>query len=270
MLLDAAATSVPTAAQTLSCARIDEGDSMRRKDLLALRILGLASATAAAGTAFTHHAGAAAPPQTPMPSASSFTARVNNQWFPLRPGTRYLYSGVKNGEPSRDVVTVTHQTKTIVGVTCVAVHDQLYLRGRLEERTTDWYSQDRKGDVWYFGENTAELDRHGHVTNTSGSWRAGIDGAKPGIYMPATPHVGQSGLQEYYKGQAEDHFKVVSLFGTVVGSKTRAGLLTEEWTPLEPRVLDHKMYVRGIGTVLEQTEQGGNERNELVSVTSGG
>jgi hypothetical protein len=202
-----------------------------------------------------------------MPPASNFSARVDNQWFPLLPGTRYVYTGVKNGNTSRDVVTVTHQTKTIVGVPCVAVHDRLYLRGRLEERTTDWYSQDSKGNVWYFGENTAERDKQGHITNTSGTWRAGVGGAQPGIYMPAHPRVGQSGLQEYYKGQAEDHFKVVSLFGTVAGSESREGLLTEEWSPLEPGVLDHKMYVRGIGTVLEQTEKGGNERNELVSVT---
>jgi hypothetical protein len=226
-----------------------------------------AIATAAAGTSFAHPARATASAQTQLPPASSFSARVDNQWFPLQPGTRYRYTGVKDGEPSRDVVTVTHQTKTIIGVPCAAVHDQLYLRGRLEERTTDWYSQDSNGNVWYFGENTAELDTHGHVTTTSGTWRAGVAGAKPGIYMPAHPRVGQSGLQEYYKGQAEDHFKVVTLFGTVAGPKTTDGLLTEEWSPLEPGVLDHKLYVRGIGTVLEQTEKGGNERNELVSVT---
>jgi len=203
----------------------------------------------------------------PRPPSSSFSAHVDNPWFPLEPGTRYLYTGVKDGIPSRDIVTVTQRTRTIDGVPCVAVHDRLYLRGRLEERTTDWYSQDSKGNVWYFGENTAELDRHGHVTNTSGTWRTGVDGAKAGIYMPAHPRVGQSSLQEYYRGQAQDHFKVVSLFSTLVGGKKTTGLLTQEWTPLEPGVLDHKMYVRGIGTVLEQTEKGGNERNELVSVT---
>ena len=242
---------------------------MQKKTLVSLCALAVTGAVVGAGAAFAHHTRAAAPTGTPMPPASSFSAHVDNPWFPLRPGTRYRYTGVKDGIPSRDIVTVTHETRTITGVPCVAVHDRLYLRGGLEERTTDWYSQDAKGNVWYFGENTAELDRQSNFTNTSGTWRAGVDGAKAGIYMPAIPHVGQSGLQEYYKGQAEDHFKVVSLFGTVVGWKTRTGLLTEEWTPLEPRVLDHKMYVRGIGTVLEQTEKGGNERNELVSITSG-
>jgi len=196
------------------------------------------------------------------PPASSFSGHVDNQWFPLKPGTRWVYTGVKDGKRSRDVVTVLRRTKTIDAVSCVAVRDRLYLRGRLEERTTDWYSQDAQGNVWYFGENTAELDRHGHVTSTEGTWRTGVHGAKAGIYMPAHPRVGQSGRQEFYKGHAEDHFKVVAVLGKKM-------VLTQEWTPLEPGVLDHKFYVRGIGTVLEQTEKGGDERNELVSVTGG-
>src|SRR6266516_8143536 len=146
---------------------------------------------------------------------TGFTARVDNPWYPLKPGSVYVYRGVKDGEPSREVMTVTHRTKTIDGAPCVVVSDLLYLRGRLEERTTDLYTQDSKGNVWYFGENTAELDRQGHVKNRSGSWRAGVNGAKPGIFMFARPRVGQSARQEYYKGQAEDHFQVLRLNATV-------------------------------------------------------
>src|SRR5580765_296662 len=198
---------------------------------------------------------------------SEFSACVDNPWFPLKPGTVLTYQGVKDGEPSREVLTVTHRTKRIDGVPVVVVSDKLYLRGRLEERTTDWYSQDKRGNVWYFGEDTAELDRNGRVTSTEGSWRSGRDGARAGIFMPAHPRVGQSFRQEFYKGQAEDHFKVLSLHAAVMvpyGS-SRNVLLTREWTPLEPSVIDHKYYVRGIGTVLEQTVKGGDERNELVS-----
>jgi hypothetical protein len=149
----------------------------------------------------------------------------------------------------------------------VVVSDLLYLRGRLEERTTDFYTQDAKGNVWYFGENTAELDRHGRVKNTSGSWRAGVDGAKPGIFMFAHPRAGQTARQEYYKGQAEDHFQVLRLNVRVrvPFASSRHALLTKEWTPLEPGVIDRKYYVRGIGTVLEKTLKGPLERNELVS-----
>ena len=201
------------------------------------------------------------------PPASDFSARIDNQWFPLKPGTRYVYVGVKDGKPSRDIVTVTHRTKTIAGVPCVVVEDRLYLRGHLGERTTDWYSQDSHGNVWYFGENTAELDTRGHVTSTEGTWLAGVHGAHAGIYMPAHPRVGQTGRQEYYKGQAEDHFKVIGLFGAVTAPGTKNALLTQESTPLEPGTIDHKLYVRGVGTVLEQSQKGGDERNELISLT---
>ena len=150
-------------------------------------------------------------------------------------------------------------------------HREAGIRGRLSERTTDWYTQDRQGNVWYFGEDTAVLDASGHVTSREGSWRAGVGTAKPGIYMPAHPTPGQSGRQEYLKGQAQDHFQVLSLRAAVAvpyTSSTRA-LLTKEWTPLEPGVLDHKLYLRGVGTALEQSVKGGTERLELVSVRHG-
>jgi hypothetical protein len=204
---------------------------------------------------------------TTTATRTDFTANVANPWFPLRPGSVYRYRGVKDGEPSKEVMTVTHRTKTIDGATCVVVSDLLYIRGKLEERTEDYYTQDAKGNVWYFGEKTAELDEHGNVKNTSGSWMAGVDGAKPGIFMFVHPRPGDSARQEYLKGEAEDHFQVVAIgvTATVPFKAFRGAMLTKEWTPLEPDVIDHKFYARGIGTVLEQTVKGGDERNELVS-----
>jgi hypothetical protein len=196
-----------------------------------------------------------------------FTARVDNPWFPLKPGTRYEYVGIKDGRPSRDVVVVTHRVRTIEGAPCVAVSDRLYVEGKIHERTTDWYTQDRQGNVWYFGEDTAELDRNGRVTSKEGTWLAGTDGAEPGVYMPAHPRVGQSGRQEYYKGHAEDHFRIAAVIRSASGASV--SVLTEETTPLEPGVVDHKLYVRGVGTVTELTVKGGSERNQLISVTHG-
>jgi hypothetical protein len=207
----------------------------------------------------------------PRAKRAGFTANVTNPWFPLRPGSVYRYRGIKDGEPSREVMTVTRKTKTIDGAACVVVSDLLYIRGKLEERTSDYYTQDAQGNVWYFGEQTAELDANGKVKSTSGTWTAGVDGAKPGIFMFAHPSPGRSARQEYLKGEAEDHFKVVSIGVTAtVPLKTFHGaMLTKEWTPLEPGVIDHKYYVRGIGTVLEQTVKGGDERNELVDFRRG-
>ena len=136
-------------------------------------------------------------------------------WFPLVPGTTYVYRGVKDGEPTRDVVHVTSRMRTIDGVRCVAVTDRLYASGRLAERTTDWYAQDRSGTVWYFGEDTAELDRAGRVTSREGSWLAGEDGARAGVFMPARPRVGQAFRQELLKGHAEDRFRVIGVHASV-------------------------------------------------------
>jgi hypothetical protein len=197
-----------------------------------------------------------------------FVSGVNNPWFPLTPGTTLRYKGEKDGKPAIDVFEVTHRTKTIQGVTTTVIHDQLLLGGKLEEVTTDWYAQDRKGNVWYFGEATKTLDAHGRVTSTEGSWEAGVRGARPGVFVPGDSHVGQTGQQEFFKGEAEDHFTVLSLNASVrvpYVSSDRA-LKTKEFTPLEPKVLDNKYYVLGIGTVLEVAIKGPVERLELISV----
>src|SRR5438067_3760407 len=149
----------------------------------------------------------------PVAGATSpgFSAHVDNPWFPLKPGTTYVYVGSKDGQSSRDVMTVTHRTAMIDGVPCVVIADRLYLGGRLHERTTDWYTQDAHGNVWYYGESTAELDARGRVTSRSGSWRAGVNGAVPGIFMPAHPKIGESGRQGDFRGGAEDHLQVLGM-----------------------------------------------------------
>jgi len=229
-----------------------------------IALLGVLAVICGCGTSNSKHAAG-------HPANVRYVAGVDNPWYPLEPGTTLIYRGVKDGKPSRDVLTVEHATKVIDGVRCQVVKDLLYLRGKLEERTTDWYAQDTKGNVWYFGEETAELDPHGRVKNISGTWKAGVNGARAGIYFPVNPRAGQGGRQEYYKGQAEDHYRVRSVTAHVrtPGASSAQAVLTEEWTPLEPGVLDHKYYVRGIGTVLEQTVKGGDERNTLVAVRRG-
>jgi hypothetical protein len=175
---------------------------------------------------------------------------------------------MKDGKRAVDTFEVGHETMVIAGVTCVVIHDSLKLDGVLEERTSDYYGQDRAGNVWYFGEDTDELDAKGNVTTTEGSWHAGVDGAMPGIYMSADPAVGQSFAQEFYEGHAEDHFRVKALAVHVkvpFGSYADA-LLTEEWTPLEPDVLDNKYYVRGIGQVREVAVKGDPEELSLARI----
>ena len=205
---------------------------------------------------------------TPALDPANFVATVDNPWFPLIAGTRFRYSGTKDGDPAADVFEVTGRTKLIQGITATVIHDTLTLDGRKAEETDDWYAQDRDGTVWYLGEDTREFDEAGNVESTEGSWQAGVDGATAGIYMPADPQVGQSFQQEFYAGHAEDHFVVLLRTGRVrvpYGS-FRNVLVTAEWTPLEPNVLGQKFYVRGIGQVMERDVVGGSERMELVGL----
>ena len=150
------------------------------------------------------------------------------------------------------------------------VEDRLYLNNVLAERTSDYYAQDRCGNVWYFGEDTAELDRHGQVISTEGTWHAGVDGAQPGVFMQAHPQVGRRFRQEWSQGQAEDTFKLIdrSTAVTVPYGSFRHSLRTEETNALEPNVVDNKYYVKGIGEVAELSVKGPREALELVEIIS--
>jgi hypothetical protein len=204
----------------------------------------------------------------PTIEPSRFTARVDNPWFPLRPGTTYIYGGSEDGDSLVDVVTPSHRTRVIDGVPTRVVNDRLLTNGVLSERTTDYYAQDACGNVWYFGEDTAELDEHGHVTSTDGTWHAGVRGAQPGVFMQRHPKLGRMFRQEWSAGVAEDQFRGAAKHVTVrVPYGTfHTALRTYETTALEPGVLDTKIYVRGIGEVVERTLKGGTENLVLVSV----
>jgi hypothetical protein len=139
------------------------------------------------------------------------------------------------------------------------------LDGALIEDTVDWYAQDQQGNVWYFGEDTKEYE-HGRAVSDHGSWEAGFKGAQPGIVMEASPQVGDRYRQEYFEGEAEDMAKVIAVDATATvpaGSYTDV-VKTKDFTPLEPKLREHKYYARGVGVVLEVTFRGGSERAELV------
>lgn len=211
---------------------------------------------------------AAAPdePYLPAIDPSKFTNIVDNEFFPLTPGTKTVFEETVGGQEHTEV-TVLNETKVVLGVTCVTVRDTVSLGGVVIEDTYDWYAQDDRGNVWYFGEDSKGY-KNGAVISTSGSWEAGVDGAMPGIVMLAHPLIGLSYRQEYYKGEAEDMARVVSINESAVveyGSLHDL-LMTSEWTPLEPGLVEHKYYAAGIGVVLERTVKGGSERVELAQV----
>ena len=200
---------------------------------------------------------------------ADFSADVTNPWFPQEPGTRWTYrETTEDGEVVRVVVTATAATREIAnGVTARVVRDTVTLDGEIIEDTLDWYAQDEDGTVWYLGEDTAEFE-DGEITTREGSFEAGVDGAQAGVIMPASPEVGMSYRQEYYEGEAEDNGEVLALGEqAVVPAGDYDGLVkTADTTPLEPDVLEHKYYARGVGLVLTVDREAGG-REELLSVT---
>jgi len=198
---------------------------------------------------------------------NAFTTEIDNPYWPIARGSRWLYRETDDSGAKRRVdVVVTNQTKRILGIDAVVVHDKVTESGALVEDTYDWYAQDADGNVWYLGEDTKEYE-NGTVATTEGSWQAGVDGAQPGIVVPADPEPGMSYREEYYAGEAEDAARVLSLdekvevpYGFFEGA-----LMTQNVTALEPKVAEHKFYAKGIGPVREITISGGSDETELVS-----
>ena len=199
--------------------------------------------------------------------AGRFTTKVDNPYLPMKPGNRWVYRETNvDGTRQRSVVRVLSRTRRIAnGVEARVVHDRVTERGALVEDTFDWYAQDRRGNVWYMGEATKEYE-NGRIASTEGSWEAGVDGARAGIAMPARPRPGMQYREEYYRGHAEDEARVLSRDdqAEVPAGRYRNALLTKEWTPLEPRMLEYKLYARGVGVVLALGVSGDRSREELI------
>jgi hypothetical protein len=203
----------------------------------------------------------------PVIKPENFVARIDNNYSPMKPGTKYIYRGATEDGIERNEVSITHQTKTILGVVCTIVEDKVWLNEQLVESTLDWYAQDKDGNVWYFGEDSKEY-KNGNVVSTEGSWEAGVDGAKPGIIMKANPQVGDSYRQEYLFNEAEDMAEVLGLNESAnvpYGTFTNC-LKTKDWSPLETDVIENKYYLPGIGFVMSKTVKGDMDTVELVDI----
>jgi len=199
---------------------------------------------------------------------SEFTATSDHPYFPLEPGRQWTYRELdESGSEVTVVVTVSSETRTIAnGVEASVVRDSVTEDGALIEDTLDWYAQDADGNVWYLGEDTAEFE-DGELTTRAGSFEAGVDGALPGIIMPADPTVGMSYRQEYYRGEAEDNGEVLA-----VGQQSDVPVghfddvvVTADTITIEPDVLEFKLYAPGVGMVAALGISGGGGREELVS-----
>ena len=227
--------------------------SLVRLSLLVVLAAGVACITLAFGKE----------PYNPKIDPANFQSKIDNPYFPLVPGTVFTYSEKGGGETSVNEVTVTHDTKTIMGVKCVVVHDTLSANGKLTEDTFDWYAQDKEGNVWYFGENTKEF-KEGGAVDTKGSWEGGVNG-QPGMIMPANPKPGEPYRQEYSPNNAEDMGQVVAISESVsVPAGTYTGCVkTHDWSLLESGGED-KWYAKGVGNVKAKGSDGTTET--LISI----
>ncbi|KAA0230990.1 hypothetical protein EDS67_04585 [candidate division KSB1 bacterium] len=205
----------------------------------------------------------------PVIDPANFVAAIDNPYFNLTPGRVWVYEGKdEDGKTERVEVEVTNETKTILGVNTTVVHAREWVEGELVEDTFDWFAQDKDGNVWYFGEDSKEIE-DGEVVNTNGSWEAGVNGAKPGIVMKANPQVNEAYRQEFLPGEAVDMGQVLSLNESVtIGLGTYADCLqTKDWTPLEPEVVEHKFYSKDVGNaILEKKVAGEAGQLELVEM----
>ena len=197
--------------------------------------------------------------------------KIDNKYFPLKPGTIMIYNGTdEDGKSLRDVFIVTNETKDIAGISTRVVNDSVFTEGKLSEPTDDWYAQDDDGNVWYMGEYTTDLTNKKNLHE--GSWEAGVKGARAGIIMLADPKVGQTYEQEFAKGEAEDSGTVLSLNENVsvpYGSFSNV-VKTKDFSTLEPDIVENKYYAQNIGEIKELIVKGGSEEMTLVQINGTG
>ena len=221
--------------------------------------------------------GTVAPPKTIRPASSTydpridpadFTLEITNPYFSLRPGMVVIAKGFKDGVPQTHTTTVTNETKLIAGVRTRVIKDIVTTTGgELVEKVADWYAQDKRGNVWYFGESTADYEK-GVVVSTKGSWETGVDGAKPGIVMPAEPKPGPPFYSEYRPGVAEDRAQVLRTDATVkipFGTFHKV-VVVRDTNPLDPGLVSHKWYAKGTGIV--RTKRVGSSHTEYTNLVS--
>jgi hypothetical protein len=210
---------------------------------------------------------------TLSPAEVEFVLGVDNPYFPLTPGSKWVYEAhLADGGVEHIEVVVQEETRMVNGVKATVVRDTVTIDGEMHEDTIDWYAQDSEGNVWYLGEEVDNYE-NGEIVNHAGSWEWGKDGALPGIVMWADPsaHIDEEYYQEYFVGEAEDKGQVLSATESVevpFGSFEDV-VQTFDFSSLDPDIQSHKFYAAGVGTIKE-IELGTGEELVLIEYTPGG
>jgi len=205
-----------------------------------------------------------------------------NPYFPLATGNTWQYEG-----PDETIsIEVLAKTKLIEGVTCAVVRDVVESDGLAVEDTDDWFAQRDDGSVVYCGEISKNFEvfegddpEEAELVDVEGSWKAGRDGALPGVVFQGTPVVGAIYRQELSLGDAEDAAEVLSTtyaygsnatldaFVPAALAQTLCAnsdcIVTGEFSPLSPDGFERKYYARGVGLFLEVDPDDG----DIVALT---
>ncbi|MDP9249277.1 MAG: hypothetical protein M3M85_02055 [bacterium] len=203
----------------------------------------------------------------PIINPAEFTTKITNPYFNLPVGRKFIYEGETSGGKERIEIEILSETKEVMGVATLVYWDRVWLDGELIEDTRDYLAQDKEGNVWYFGEDVDNYEE-GVLADHDGSWLAGVDGAKPGIWMKANPKVGEEYFQEYYKGVAEDKGKIISLTENVTipyGAFSNC-LKTYDFTALDKESKEYKYYCKEMGGLVQEEDIITGDKVELVGV----
>jgi hypothetical protein len=183
-----------------------------------------------------------------------YASAVRHSYFPLTEGAHWVFEGEEEGLPRREDVRVLPGRRRIGNADCTALTQDVTVDGVLVETTTEWFAQDRAGNVWKLGEESSEFDEVGFVTTTD-SWLAGEDGGRPYLAFPAQLRVGD--VFYGYRPDGSEEFRVLSLTDSVdLPAGTFAGCLRLWENPLDVEDADILLYAPGIGRVSEDSTTG--------------
>jgi hypothetical protein len=234
-----------------------------RSHLLAIGVV--VTACVGGGPAWAQGPSAETAEYNPVINPGDFVPQIDNKYFTLKPGSKFTYQDKRGIE--RIELTVTDEKRNVMGVPTTAVRVTEWRHGLLKEDTTDWYAQDKSGNVWYFGESVNNY-KDGQLVHRWGSWEAGVDGAKPGIIMRGNPQVGDTYRQEYSKGYAEDMGTVVATDKTITTPHGRFEncLQIRDWSQVESGT-EFKYYCPEVGFLVREETARGGVLADLVSVS---
>jgi hypothetical protein len=194
---------------------------------------------------------------------AAFKSVVENPYFPIQPGTVWVYEGTEEGGFRHEEMRVLEEPRLIWGIACTGIREERFQDGDLAEVTTEWFAEDRRGNVWKFGEESIEFEGAG-FERTADSWVVGEGDAVPWMMISARPAVGES--YAGYRPGGQDLMLVESISASVL---TQAGAFVNCLqileNPADPEDQDIILYAAGVGRVQEISTSG---RIELVSISS--